>query len=340
MRIKNTGTEEMINNETDGQKKIPPSLPRAAMVGNAVLFCAFCSTVVMLVWRFLPDNALPFSKTSIIGFSLITLTRLFLSLLLPIVFFARRYRIQDKHLLGRYPGAGALLLSFLIGCPSALILVSIHNLLLRLWVTQGVSLALPAFFYATSDTSRETEILILITAFLIPVLLQELFFRGLFFSVWPQNASAAPKILLSGLLFALFMQNPVDFIPLLLLGFLLAYVRQTTGHFLSPVITQAAMLLSYYLFLPLITYQDYSPAIVAAGLLDTASLYTSIAALVMSLLAFLPVLAQLRRMSRDTEQIAVYSKETSKESIRGSFGWSFWFGLILFAAAWVIQLGI
>lgn len=312
----------------------------AATIGTVVLFCAAFSTVVTLIWMFLPDSILPFAKTSLIGFSVITLARLFLSLLLPILFFSVRYRIPDTLIVGRYPGIGAALLSFLIGCPASLILVAIHNLLIRLFVSKGIALVLPSFFFSSEDPSIESRLLALAAAFLIPVLLQELFFRGLLFSVWPRGHAVFPKILLSGFLFAVFIQNPVDFIPLFLLGALLAYVRQTTDNFLCPVITQIAMLVTYHLFSSLLPYTDYITVNITSDP-DPVSLYTAAAALVTSLLAFLPVLAQLRRISYDTAQIAQYQeKEESMSDMRGQFGWSFGLGLILFAANWVILLGI
>ena len=320
----------------DEQEFLPPSF---ATIGNVVLFCAVFSTILTLIWKFMPDTFLPFAKTSLIGFSVITLARLFLSLLLPIVFFAARYHIEDILIIGRNPGIGAVILSFLIGCPASLILVSLHNLLVRLFLAKGIPLILPAFFYGSEDISSESRLLAFAAAFIIPVLLQELFFRGLFFAVWPRSASVSPRILLSGVLFAVFLQNPVDFIPLLLLGILLAYVRHATDHFLCPVITQISMLLTYSVFSSLLPYLDYITAGVA-GDLDSTALYTAIAALVMSLLAFLPVLSQLRRMSREAAKITNSQDDTGNRSIHGQFGWSFGLGIILFATSWVLLLGI
>ena len=315
------------------------SVQSAATIGNIVLFCAAFSTAVFLIWKFLPDELLPFAKTSLIGFSVVTLVRLFLSLFLPVVFFAQRYRIQDARIIGRYPGIGAALLSFMIGCPVSLIVVAVHNLLVHFFAAKGISPALPAFFYSSKDISMESRLLALAAAFLIPILLQELFFRGLLFSVWPRSTAVSPKILLSGLLFALFMQNPVDFIPLFFLGVILAYVRHSTDNFLCPVITQVSMLLTYFVFSSLLPYQDYI-AVNVTNDADSVYLYTAAAALVMSLLAFLPVLAQLRHLSHESARISEFQDEQEEESLHGQFGWSFWLGLILFAASWVLLLDI
>jgi membrane protease YdiL (CAAX protease family) len=269
------------------------------------------------------------------------LLRMSFSLLLPVMFFAFRYKLEDARILGRNPGFGAVLLSVLIGCPMSLILVAMHNLIVRFFVAKGIALTLPAFFYVSADTSIESRLLALASAFLIPVLLQELFFRGLLFSVWPHSAARPLKILLSGFLFAVFMQNPVDFIPLLLMGIVLAYIRQSTDHFLCPVLTQISMLLTYCIFSSLLPYLDYISASISNDS-SLVSVYVSAAALVMSLLAFLPVLAQLRRISIEKTQIDLLQEknEDDSTSIHGQFGWTFLLGIILFAVNWVQLLGM
>ena len=99
------------------------------------------------------------------------------------------------------------------------------------------------------------------------------------------------------------------------------------------------MLLTYYVFSSLLPYQDYIKTTVAKEL-DFAFLYTAAAAVVMSLLAFLPVLSQLRRMSRDSAAVDLSIEETPDEIAPGLFGWSLGLGLILFAVSWVLLLGI
>lgn len=313
-------------------------LPARATVGGIVLACGAFSTLLSLVWMYLPDTVLPFAKTSLIGFSAVTLLRLFLSLLVPVIFFAARYHIEDTRLIGRNPGLGALLLSFLAGAPATLILVALHNLIVRYLTAQGITIVLPAFFYASKDMSAESQLLALASAFLIPVIMQELFFRGLFFSVWPRYTAVLPKILLSAILFALFMQNPVDFIPLLLLGILLGYIRHATNNFLCPVITQISMLLTYFAFSGLLPYLDYVSSMNTYEP-DMVSLYTATAAIVMSLLALLPVLAQIRRMSVDAAALET-GEDNEDSGLRGQFGWSFGLGLVLFATSWVLLLKI
>ena len=314
-------------------------LPRSATVGLVLCMCSFFSILLTLLWHFLPDTFFPFSKTSIIGFSLITLSRMLLCLLLPVIFFKYKFRIPEVKILGQNPGLGAILLSFLIGCPASVMMVSIHNLLGRYFLAKGMPLAQPAFSFISEDTSTESRLLVFAVAFLIPVLLQELFFRGLFFSVFPRKMAGYQRILLTALIFALFMQSPIDFLPFFLLGVLLGYIRQATNNIFCPIITQSAMLLTYVLFSHLLPVLDLT-AVSDAADLNISSQYAAIAAPVIGLLAFLPVLAQFRRISRDTAQFSLQTPEETTVGLREHFGWSFWLGLLFFAASWVLLLGI
>jgi len=314
-------------------------LPHTASIGPVLLCCALFSTAVTLAWLYLPDGTFPFAKTSLIGFSIVTLLRLFGSLLLPVAFFASWYRLPDRKILGTYPGIGAFLISFVAGIPFSVVFTAIHNFLLRFFIIKDISIPAPAFFFISKDTSDMSRLLSLGVAFLIPILLQELFFRGIVFSFWPSPAAKARKILLSAVLFAVFIENPIDFIPFFLLGILLGYVRQATDNVLCPVLTQIAMLLTYRAFSSLLPYLDWMQ-IKNASDLDTASLYSSAAALIISLVAFLPVLAQLRRLSHEADALDQTPESKRKSFLRGQISWSLGLSFLLFAVNWVIMLGI
>jgi len=319
-----------------------PLLPKTCTIGLIVCVCAFFSTVLTLVWLLVPASAFPFSKTSVIGYTVITLSRLILCLLLPVIVFTKMFRIPETKILGTNPGMGAFLLSLLIGCPASLMFVSLHNLLLRLFLVKGLSLAQPAFSFVSDDASIESRMLVFAVVFLIPILLQELFFRGLLFSAFPRGMAGYQRILLSAFFFSIFLLSPVDFIPFFLLGILLGYIRHATNNILCPIITQSAMLATYFLFARILPYTDLSEAGNSIHLQNSnlTSEYTAITALVISLLAFVPVMAQIRMIAGDNVPDADLSEDDSAGSIREQFGWSFWLGLLFFAASWVLLLGI
>lgn len=71
-------------------------LSHTPAIGPALLVLAFLNAGFTLGWMYLPDGILPFSKTSLIGYSVITISRLFLALLLPSIFFTGWYRLPDR----------------------------------------------------------------------------------------------------------------------------------------------------------------------------------------------------------------------------------------------------
>ena len=338
--IKNPNPEQQDASDT-GQAGAGPRVPS---FGPIFLTCAVFSTALTLGWLYLPEEALPFGKTSLIGFSVISLLRMFFCLLLPTAIFAWRYRIPDEDILGKNPGIGAFLLSIIAGIPISVILTAIHNLLVRFFITKGLAIAAPAFFCSSDDTSALSRLLLAGVAILIPVLLQELFFRGALFASWPKPERKNTQIFAGAGLFALYLLQPVDFIPLLLLGLLLGMIRQATDNLLCPIMTQASMLLTSYVFSPLLPALDWTKIRSAADL-DAASLYAPSAALVISMIAFLPVLAQLRSLSRESGRIEKLRSRTSgSESAaadrgrRPALGWMFWLGVLLFSACWALLL--
>jgi len=314
-------------------------LSHTPAIGPALLVLAFLNAGFTLGWMYLPDGILPFSKTSLIGYSVITISRLFLALLLPSIFFTGWYRLPDRRILGTYPGIGAFLFSFLIGIPASLITVAVHNLMTRFFVAEGISFASPAFSFVTEDTSSESKLLMYAVVFLIPILAQELFFRGFLFSIWPRSQGTLVKITLSALLFAMFMQYPEEFIPFFLLGLLLGYIRHATDNLLCPILTQISMVLTCFLFSRFLPWLDRDQIRSTADL-DKVSLYTAIAVLTINIFTFLPVLANFRRISHDTDSYTNDPDTDPSVPIRGTIGWSFVISLILFAAVWVVLLGI
>lgn len=320
-------------NETEAMLSHTPSL------GPALLAMAFLNAVITLGWIYLPDGILPFSKTSLIGYSVITVARLLLALLLPAVFFTSWYRLPDKRILGTYPGMGAFLFSILIGIPASVIAVAVHNLCTRFFVLHDIVFASPAFSFVTEDVSSESRFLMYGVAFLIPILVQEIFFRGFLFSVWPRPQGTLVKITLSALLFALFMQYPEEFFLFLALGLLLGYIRHATDNILCPILTQISMVVTYSLFSRFLPWLDRA-AIRSAADLDKVSLYAAVAVLTINLFTFLPVLSNFRRISHDTDGYTNDPDAPLKVPVKGTVGWSFVISLILLAAVWVILLGI
>lgn len=313
-----------------------PARPNAGFVFGA---SALISTAILLIWLNLPADLFTFSKSSIIGYSIVNLCRLLLALLFPLVFIVSRYSLAEKPIFGTNPGIGAFLLSALAGFPAMLIFISIHNLTARTILVYGGSLAQPAIFFVSEDASIEAIILILIIGAALPILLQELFFRGLLRSVLPGQMTGIKGNLFVAVLFALYMLSPVDFLAFFLLGLLLGYIRNATDNVFCPMLTQIIMTVTYFLFRTLLPYLD-TTSIHNHVEIDSTLLYTAITALVMASLALIPILSQLHKISIYLKMEKIDDLPKEPGPIREHISWSFWLGLLFLSSVWILILGI
>ena len=152
-------------------------IPEKPTVGFIFGACALAEAVLLLLWQFIPQSVLVWSKTSLIGFSIINVCRLMVAFLLPLVFFISRYAIADRHVYGTNPGFGAVLHSIVAGFPAMLLFVSVHNLIARFIILRGIPVPRPAVSCTVLDTSKEATLLFLLVGSILPILLEELFFR-------------------------------------------------------------------------------------------------------------------------------------------------------------------
>lgn len=92
---------------------------------------------------------------------------------------------------------------------------------------------------------------IAVAALLAPVI-EELFFRGFFYSALRARIGVWPAILASGVLFALVHFNLWLFVPVALIGVILAYLYERTGSLGPPIVLHALNNLSSILALYLV----------------------------------------------------------------------------------------
>ncbi len=326
-------------------ENVPESRTLAPSIGSQIFaLCALFNLVITWGWRFLPEEWLSFSKTSLIGYSLITLLRLVLTLLLPTLWLAWRRPAKISRFMGKNPGAGAFILSFFAGIPAILIGIALHNLLLLYRQKLDIPIPLPSFIFTLKDTTLETTWLFILVVVLLPLILEELFFRGALFYTLPSTARSRWRILVSALFFAIYLQNPIDFFPLLLLGLLLGYIRHITNFLFCTVVTRVAMAITFFTFASLFPYTSQLTTLEQNS--QRTTLYTSTVVLVMSLCALFPILFQLQKFGR--EDARFFAKTADKEnhisdkedtSEKGSLVFSlllYSFGLIMFLANWVL----
>lgn len=322
-------------------RKIRPFLPipEKPTIGFVFGSGALACVILLTVWYFIPPAALAFSKSSLIGFSIIGLCRVLLCLLLPFVFFVSRYSIPDSTVYGSNPGIGAVIHSLLVGFPAMLIFVAIHNLLARLLIVYSVSIPQPAVYVTNFDSSKEATILLLVVGAGLPILLEELVFRGLLTGILPGSLYNYKGHIWIAFLFAVYMLDPVDFLPYFLLGLLLGYIRHAFDNSLCCILARFSMVAAYFMFQSLLPLLDTSVVRTEADI-DSTVLYTSLTALIMGALILFPILSQIRRISGYLRMERMDAQPREAGRIRDHIGWSYWMGILFFAGLWSLVLGI
>ncbi|MBN1775128.1 MAG: CPBP family intramembrane metalloprotease [Clostridiales bacterium] len=314
-------------------------IPEKPTVGFVFGTCALAEVVLILLWQFIPQSVLVWSKTSLIGFSIITVCRLMVSLLLPLVFFISRYSMEDRRVYGINPGFGAIIHSILAGFPAMLLFVAIHNLSARFIILRGIPVPRPAIYCTLLDGSKEATALFFIIGAVLPILLEELFFRGLLNAVLPVSLHNARGYIWIAFLFAVYMLNPVDFIAFFLLGILLGFIRHNLDNVFCCILTRLSIVGSYLLFRSLMPYLDTSVIRTEADI-DPTVLYIALTALIMGTLILIPILSQIRLIAGYLRMERMDETPGEDVPIRSHIGWSYWLGLLFFAGLWVLILEI
>jgi len=315
---------------------------REASFGPAFLFSSICLLLSFLASVYLPDKVWFFDKTSLIGFTLLSMLRYSFVVWVPVFFFTKYYRLPDQSILGENPGLGAFLLSALSGIPFAAIVIALSNLQTYFLVINRLSLPEAAFLYRPVDEgSPEMIALSVIATILLPVIAEETLFRGFFFASLRGVKREFLTVLLSALLFTAFSLDPVRIIPTFLTGLLLSFIRRNTGNVFCSMIARVSMLLFTFLvtdFLPLLDIRT----IRGKADFDMTFVYTSVVVIVICIVGFLPVLSQLFQFGRD--RVDVTSSDEDQENRRSLLsvigGIPFFIGLLVIVCTWILLLGV
>ena len=314
-------------------------IPEKPTVGYVFGSMAFSGTILLLLWYFVPQSVLVWSKTSLIGFTIINLCRLLISILLPYVFFTSRYAIPDSEITGSNPGFGAVLHSLLAGLPAMLLFVAVHNLTARFMILRSVPVPQPAVFFTTRDASLQSTVLLVLIGGILPILMEEFFFRGLLTAILPASLYNRKGYVWIAFLFAVYALNPVDFAAVLMLGLLLGYIRYAFDNLFCCILTRLSMLGSYLVFRSLLPYMDTSVVRTEADI-DSTVLYTAVTALIMGILILVPILSQIRRISGDLKLERIDEEPKEDGRLRDHIGWTYWLGMLFFAGLWALTLRI
>jgi len=320
---------------------LPFLLPSKGPNIGIILFGAFgLSLLLQMVWIHIPSEKLFFSKTSLIGYSLITLFRL-LALLLVYVLFTEHYKISEHHTWGRSPGLGGFFMAFLAGIPAMLLSVGIHNLFIYFELKLENPIPPQFYYYVTSESSMYGLLLLLVIGVLLPVLIEELFFRGLIFCVLPDRWWS--RILIPALLSTLFAINHLEFPSLLVIGLCCAAVRYFTDNTLCSCLTRIGLFCARTLITRVLPIQDPEQVQNAMDY-NRTTLYASLIGIVLGIVMVLVLIRQFRLIrylqKNEDQRCGSEDGKTLQIPLKEQFHLDFFIGIICLILTWVMSSAV
>lgn len=312
----------------------PSSYPNLGIVMAGAFGLLF---LIQMIWTSYPEEKLFYSKTSLIGYSLITLVRL-LALLLVYVLVTEHYKIKEHHTWGRNPGLGGFFMSFLAGIPAMMISVSVHNLFIYLELKLENPIPSQLYYYVTSERSVYGILLLLVMVVLFPILIEELFFRGLVYAVIPDRWWL--RITIPTILSALFAVNRLELPSLLVIGLICSLVRYYTDNTLASCMTRIGYFCMRILLSSILSLQD--PDLVQNAIdYNKTTLYSSIIGVSLGIVMMLVLIRQLRtvRYLQKNEDIRCGSEDGKPLSIplKEHFHVDFIIGVAFLALCWIMS---
>jgi len=309
-------------------------IPRSIGV-YSFLWLAAINLLLFAAWRGIPESFFPFHRDSLLGFSVITLLRFSLCLFAPFLFFTFREKLSSKSFFGKNPGIGWFLLSVLLGVPSAFLLTALHNLLLRAFLLNGISVPFPSYFFSPTHINDTPALfLFVIAGVLLPILSSEIFFRGILLPIFPTKNKGILNILLTALVFSIFMQSPIDLIPLFLFGIVLGVIKKTSNHVLCSIVTFFSTISTILLLQGVFPFLPYATS--RADMEAASTLFShSLIAIGGAFLLFLILFSQCRRNVLEEKKINRIRGTSDVEYSESTPLWPLLFGFLFLLSVWV-----
>ncbi len=312
---------------------LPADVPNIGMV---LLGTFSLSYLISWGWTNLAPEKLFYDKTSLIGYAIITLVRL-LSLLLVYVLITEHYQVKEHYTWGRNPGLGVFFMSFLVGVPAFLLSCSTHNLFIFAELKMENPIPSQAFYYVTTENSIYSTLLLLVIGCLLPILIEELFFRGLVYSVLPDKWWI--RIPLPALISTLFAVNKLEFIPFLVIGLCASFVRYFTDSTLCSILTRVCMYCMSILLSGILPYQEPDEVQNAIDY-NRTTLYASVIGFVLGIVMIIVLLKQLiyvrYRMKNEDLTCNAEDGQPMQIALHDHFHIDFFLGLAFLVLCWVI----
>ena len=173
---------------------------------------------------------------------------------------------------------------------------------------------------------------------IFPIIIEELFFRGLVFAVLPDKWWI--RILVPAVLSSLFAVNRLEFLSLLVIGLCCSFVRYFTDNMLCSCLTRAGFFCTKILMASILPTQDPSEVQNAIDF-DRMTIYASMIGIILGIVMILVLIRQLRllRYLQKNEDMRCESEEGKPLSIplREHFHIDFIIGVCCLLLCWIMS---
>jgi len=191
----------------------------------------------------LTDAALPFTVTSVTGYSIIVITLTLFAEVFPAVSLSEGF---SERITGAYTGFGALILSFLSGVPIMMISIALYNFTAWFDLRLTGKSVYPVFFHYGQIATASGNILVFLSDCIIPGLGAAIFFFGFMWTRFRSTDTRKAAIVIS-LAYMLYSLNFTAAMSFLVTGVWCCYLRKRMHNIWGPFLCIVGSSLSEYL---------------------------------------------------------------------------------------------
>lgn len=205
-------------------------IPTPLNWGYAVFFTAL-GTAVAYGTSLALFSFLPWSSTSLVGFSISSIILMLFAFAVPSVFLSKA---TLDNISGKFTGFGSSILALLSGVPVYLVTTSIYNLICYGWMRLGNSIVYPYLFSFVENETPATLSLGFLSGTMVPSICMCLMLTGLLWSTFKPSERRIAMIIIP-LLAAFTSFDFIGIIGIFITYWWLCYVRYTTENIWGPV---------------------------------------------------------------------------------------------------------
>ncbi len=285
-------------------------------------------------------NFLPWSSTSLIGYSVSSIILMLFAFAMPAVFLSGA---TLDNISGKYTGFGSSILALLSGVPVYLMTTSVYNVLCYVWMRLGNTIVYPYLFSYVANDTPATLSLSFMTDTLIPSICKCLLFLGLMWSSFKPSERKIAKFIIP-LIACLASFDFLGGVCVFITFYWLCYVRETTENIWGPILCLAGSRLTGIFIGSLVsrvditgirTYQD----------IPMTCFYSAAPAFMVAIILFaffMKVLGEFHFTYNNDiygdsfdEEYRSKREQTAPGFLKG-FNLAFFIGFIILLAVWVL----